>query len=136
MDAIVIGIDVSRDKPDIAVRPGGAVFRASRDAAGLDAMIARLAPLAPAAGAVEATGGFETVGVASLAATGMPVVVANPAQLRSFAQALGKRAKTGPAGAAVIAHFAEAAKPKIRPLPDDATQLLPVPLQGAVRSFK
>ena len=67
MDAIVVGIDVSKDKLDIAVRPGGAVFGASRDAAGRDAVIARLAPLSPAAVAVEATGGFETV-VAQVAA--------------------------------------------------------------------
>jgi transposase len=124
MDAIVVGIDVSKDKLDIAVRPGGAVFGASRDAAGRDAVIARLAPLSPAAVAVEATGGFETVVAASLAAAGLPVIVVNPAQVRAFAQALGKRAKTDPIDAAVIAHFAEAAKPALRPLPDEATQLL------------
>jgi transposase len=61
---------------------------------------------------------------ASLAAAGLPVVVVSPAQVRSFAQALGKRAKTDPIEAMVIAHFAEAAKPEIRPLPDDATPLL------------
>ncbi|MGH6840953.1 MAG: IS110 family transposase [Methylocella sp.] len=124
MDAIVVGIDVSKDKLDIAVRPGGEAFSASRDAQGLDAVIARLAPLSPAAVAVEATGGFETVVAASLAAAGLPVVVVNPAQVRSFAQALGKRAKTDPIDATVIAHFVEATKPDIRPLPDEATQLL------------
>ena len=124
MDTIVVGIDVSKDKLDIAVRPSGEIFSTSRDAAGLDAVIARLAPLAPAVVAVEATGGFETVVAASLAAAGLPVVVVNPAQVRSFAQALGKRAKTDPIDAAVIAHFAEATKPEIRPLPDAATQLL------------
>ena len=55
MDTIVVGIDVSKDKLDIAVRPSGEVFGTSRDAAGLDALIARLAPLSPAAVAVEAT---------------------------------------------------------------------------------
>ena len=94
MDTIVVGIDVSKDKLDIAVRPSGEVFGTSRDAQGLDALIARLAPLAPGAVAVEATGGFETVVAASLAAAGLPVVVVNPAQVRSFARALGKRAKT------------------------------------------
>ena len=58
--------------------------------------------------AVEATGGFETVVAAGLAAAGLPVVVVNPAQVRAFAKALGKRAKTDPIDAAVIAHFAEA----------------------------
>jgi transposase len=111
MDTIVVGIDVSKDKLDIAVRPSQDVFSTSRDAAGLDALVARLTPLSPAAGAVEATGGFETVVAASLAAAGLPVVVVNPAQVRSFAQALGKRAKTDPIDACVIAHFAEAANP-------------------------
>jgi len=124
MDAIVAGIDVSKDKLDIAVRPAGETFSASRDAAGLDAVIARLAPLSPSAVAVEATGGFETVVVASLAAAGLPAVVVNPAQVRSFAQALGRRAKTDPIDAMVIAHFTEATKPEIRPLPNEAAQLL------------
>lgn len=124
MDTIVAGIDVSKDKLDIAVRPGGEVFATSRDAAGLDAAIARLAPLSPVVVAVEATGGFETVVAASLAAAGLPVVVVNPAQVRAFAIALGKRAKTDPIDAMVIAHFVAATKPEIRPLPDAATQLL------------
>jgi transposase len=124
MDTIVVGIDVSKDKLDIAVRPSGEAFSASRDAQGLDALIARLAPLSPAAVAVEATGGFETGVAASLAAAGLPVVVVNPAQVRAFAQALGKRAKTDPVDAMVIAHFVEATKPDIRPLPDEASRLL------------
>jgi transposase len=80
--------------------------------------------LAPEAVAVEATGGFETVVAASLAAAGLPVVGVNPAEVRAFAQALGKHAKTDPIDAMVIAHFAEATKPDIRPLKDEATQLL------------
>jgi transposase len=124
MDTIVVGIDVSKDKLDIAVRPSGEAFSASRDAQGLDALIARLAPLSPAAVAVEATGGFEAVVAASLAAAGLPVAVVNPAQVRAFAKALGKRAKTDPIDAAVIAHFIEATKPDIRPLPDEASRLL------------
>ena len=84
----------------------------------------RLAPLAPAAVAVEATGGHETVVAASLAAAGFPALVVNPAQVRSFAQALGKRAKTDPIDARVIAHFVEATKPEIRPLPDAETRRL------------
>ena len=87
-------------------------------------MIARLAPLAPAAVAVEATGGFETVVAASLGAAGLPVVVVNPAQVRAFARALGRRAKTDPIDADTIARFAEATKPQARPLPDVATRLL------------
>jgi transposase len=106
------------------VRPTGEVFGVGRDAEGLDALLARLSPLSPAAVAVEATGGYETVVVANLAAAGLPVVVVNPAQVRSFAQALGRRAKTDPIDAGVIAHFVEATRPEVRPLPDAATQLL------------
>jgi transposase len=124
MDAIVVGIDVSKDRLDVAVRPSGEMFVVTRDAEGLDALIARLRPLAPAAVAVEATGGYETVVAASLAAAGLAVVVVNPAQVRSFAQALGKRAKSDPIDAAIIAHFLEATKPEIRPLPDAETRLL------------
>jgi transposase len=124
MDAIVIGIDVSKDRLDVAVRPTGETFVVARDAEGLDVLIARLTPLVPAAVAVEATGGYETVVAASLAAAGLAVVVVNPAQVRNFAQALGKRAKSDPIDAGVIAHFLEATKPEIRPLPDAETRLL------------
>jgi transposase len=74
--------------------------------------------------ALEATGGYETVVAASIAAAGLPVAVVNPAQVRAFAQALGKRAKTDPLDAGVIAHFAEATKPALRALPDTDTQRL------------
>jgi transposase len=124
MDAIVVGIDVSKDRLDVAVRPTGETFAIERDAEGLSRLIARLAPLEPKAIAVEATGGYETVVAASLSAAGLPVVVVNPAQVRAFAKALGKRAKTDPIDAAVIAHFVEAAKPDIRPMPDEQTRLL------------
>lgn len=125
MDAIVIvGIDVSKDRLDVAVRPGGEAFFVRRDGNGIAALIERLGPLGPAAIAVEATGGFETVVAAGLAGAGLPVIVVNPAQVRAFANALGKRAKTDPIDAGVIAHFVEATKPAIRPLPDEETQLL------------
>jgi transposase len=74
--------------------------------------------------ALEATGGFETVVTAALAAAGLPVVIVNPAQVRAFAKAIGQRAKTDPIDAGVIAHFAEATRPRIRPLPDADTRLL------------
>ena len=124
MDAIVVGIDVSKDRLDVHVRPTGTALSYSRDAAGIEALIGALGPVAAQIIAVEATGGFETVVVASLAAAGLPVVVVNPAQVRAFAAAIGRRAKTDPIDAAVIAHFAEATKPAVRPLPDAATQAL------------
>jgi transposase len=124
MDATVVGIDVSKDRLDVAIRPAGEAFVVGRDTQGLRDLIARLKPLAPSMIALEATGGYETVVAASLAAAGLPVVVVNPAQVRAFAQALGKRAKTDPLDASVIAHFAEATKPAIRPLPDADTRRL------------
>jgi transposase len=124
MDAIVVGIDVSKDRLDVHVHPSGETFGVARNAEGLEALNARIAPLGPWAVAVEATGGFESVVAASLGGAGLPVIVVNPAQVRAFANALGKRAKTDPIDAAVIARFVEATKPEIRPLPDADTRLL------------
>lgn len=124
MDAIVVGIDVSKDRLDVVTRPAGEHFVVARDPQGLRELIARLKPLAPVAIGVEATGGYETVVAASLAAAGLPVVVVNPAQVRAFAQALNRRVKTDPIDAGVIAHFVEATKPPPRPLPDVQTQRL------------
>jgi len=123
MDATVVGIDVAKDRLDVCVRPGGESFVVSRTGAGIEELTDRLKKLAPRVVAVEATG-FETVVAAGLASAALPVVVVNPAQVRAFAQALGKRAKTDPIDAAVIAHFIEATKAEPRPLPDEMTRLL------------
>jgi transposase len=124
MDATVVGIDISKDRLDVHLHPAGESFAVARNAEGLDALIARLGPLGVQTVAMEATGGFETVVVASLGGAGLPVIVVNPAQVRAFAQALGKRAKTDPIDAAVIARFVAATKPEIRPLPNADTRLL------------
>ncbi|WPO41320.1 IS110 family transposase [Tardiphaga sp. 42S5] len=124
MDAIYVGIDVSKDRLDVAMRPGGESFAVARNGAGIDDLIARLKARPPLVVAIEATGGFETVVAAGLAGADLPVVVVNPAQVRAFANALGKRAKTDPIDAMVIAHFTEATKPQLRPLPDATTRLL------------
>ncbi len=124
MENIIVGIDVSKDRLDVAVRPSGEFFVVERNAAGLEQLIKRLKAISPRIVALEATGGFETVAAAALASAELPVVIVNPAQVRSFAKAIGQRAKTDPIDAAVIAHFAEATKPEPRPLPDEATRLL------------
>ena len=124
MDAIYVGFDVSKDRLDVAVRPSGESFFVNRTGAGIDELIERLKAVSLRLAAIEATGGFETVVAAGLAGAGLPVVVVNPAQVRAFAQALGRRAKTDPIDAAVIAHFAEATKPQVRQLPDETTQML------------
>jgi len=122
--AVVVGIDVSKDRLDVHVRPSGETLTVERTAAGLDALCCRLRQIAPRIVALEATGGFETIATAALAAAGLPVVVVDPAQVRSFARALGRRAKTDPIDAAVIAHFAAATEIEVRPLKDQATRLL------------
>ena len=124
MDIITVGIDVSKNRLDVAVRPSGEAFSVERNAGGLEQLVGRLRELGPHLVALEATGGFETIAAAALAAAQLPVVVVNPAQIRAFAVAIGQRAKTDPIDAAVIAHFAEATKPQVRLLPDEATRLL------------
>lgn len=124
MDATVVGIDVAKDRLDVCVRPSGESFVVARTGAGIAELAERLQKLAPRIVAIEATGGFETVVAAGLAAAALPIVVVNPAQVRAFAVALGRRAKTDPIDAAVIAHFVEATKAEPRPLPDETTRLL------------
>jgi transposase len=124
MDAIYVGVDVSKDRLDVHVRPSAEAFVMARDGKGLEELVERLRTLAPHLIAVEATGGFETIVAAAVAGAGLPLVVVNPAQVRHFAQAVGKRAKTDPIDAAVIAHFVEAVKPELRALPDEAQRLL------------
>jgi transposase len=123
MDAYV-GIDVSKDRLDIHVRPSEEAFAVSRDGKGLEQLAERLRELSPTLVAVEATGGFEVIVAAAIAGAGLPLAVVNPAQIRHFAQAVGKRAKTDPVDAGVIAHFAEAVRPVPRALPDEAARLL------------
>ena len=124
MDATYIGIDVSKDRLDVHVRPSGEAFVVARDGKGLEELIDRLRARSPALVAVEATGGFETIAAAAIAGAMLPLVVVNPAQVRHFARAVGKRAKTDPIDAEVIARFAEAVKPQPRPLPDEQARLL------------
>ena len=124
MDATYVGIDVSKDRVDVHVEPTGEAFAVARDGEGLAALVERLKPLAPQLVAVEATGGFETTVAAAVAGAKLPLAVVNPAQVRHYAQALGRHAKTDRIDAAVIARFAAAVRPEPRPLPDAATQAL------------
>jgi transposase len=124
MDKIYVGIDVSKDRLDVHVRPTGEAFAVTRDGKGLEELIERLRTVSPALIAVEATGGFETIVAAAVAGAGFPLAVVNPAQVRHFAQAVGKRAKSDPIDAGVIARFAQAVKPEPRSIPDAATRML------------
>jgi transposase len=124
MEPVYIGIDVAKDRLDVHVRPTGEAFALARDAAGLEALCERLAKLKPALVVIEATGGFEVTVAAALAAARLPLAVVNPRQIRDFARATGRLAKTDALDAAAIAHFAAAVKPEARPLPDAAAQAL------------
>lgn len=116
---VFVGIDVAKDRLDVHVLPADAAFAVPRDDDGLSKLVERLTPLAPALIVLEATGGFETVVTAALAGAGLPVVVVNPRQIRDFARAMGRLAKTDRLDAEAIAHFADRVRPPIRPLPDE-----------------
>ena len=121
---VCAGIDVSKVALDVALRPGGEQWRSTNDETGITELVGRLRPLAPGLIVLEATGGLERLVVAALALAGLPLAVVNPRQVRDFAKATGRLAKTDALDAAVLAHFAEAIRPEPRPLPDDASQAL------------
>lgn len=120
-----VGIDVAKRQLDIAERPGGERWALGNDGAGIAAVLERLSGAGPIALIVlEATGGYEIPVVAALTAVGLPVVVVNARQVRDFARAVGKLAKTDAIDAAILAQFAEAVRPERRALPDELTQTL------------
>jgi transposase len=121
--AIFIGVDISQDTVDVAVQPGTA-FQMANDEQGIAVVVDRLQALQPTLIVLEATGGLEVPLVGALAAVGLPVVVINPRQVRDFARATGQLAKTDRLDAQVLARFAEAIRPPIRPVPDEQTQAL------------
>ena len=124
MEQIYVGIDVAKDRLDVHVLPSGEAFAVARDGEGLAALVERLAASRPALIVLEATGGFETVVAAALGAAHLPLAVVNPRQIRDFARALGRLAKTDALDAQAIALFAERIHPEPRPLPDAAAQAL------------
>lgn len=119
-----VGIDVSKARLDVGVRPSGERFATTRDEAGLCDLVKRLQAIKPELVVLEATGGYEQVVLAALVGGGIPAVAVNPQQVRSFAKALGQRAKSDPIDADVMAHFADAVRPALRPLPDEAARTL------------
>jgi transposase len=119
-----VGIDVAKDRLDVHLRPSGQSFAVARDGEALAALVERLRGLAPALVVTEATGGYETVVASALAAAQLPLAVVNPRQIRDFARATGKLAKTDRLDAAAIAHFAEAIRPPARPVAEPEAQAL------------
>lgn len=122
---ITVGIDVSKERLDVHVHPAGEQFAVGNDQAGAEALVERLRALPELLGiGVEASGRYERLVAGVLAAAGLPVLVLNPAQVRSYAGALGQRAKTDPLDARVIARFVAAVRPEPRPLADAQTSEL------------
>ena len=119
-----IGIDVSKATLDIASLPDGESWSVTNDDPGFAELAPRLLALTPTLVVLEATGGFESPAVAALAKAGLPILVVNPRQVRDFAQAMGRLAKTDALDAAILAKFAQRVRPAPRPLPDEAAQLL------------
>jgi transposase len=119
-----IGIDVSKDRLDVHIRPSGQGFAVMRDGQGLDQLAIDLAALSPALIVLEATGGFEITVAAALAGVGLPLAVVNPRQIRDFARATGQLAKTDALDARVIALFAERIRPQPRPIAEGDSQTL------------
>lgn len=119
-----VGIDVSKDRLDVHLCPGGEAFATPRNGEGLADLLERLDALPVELVVLEATGGFETVVAAALAGARLPLAIVNPRQIRHFARATGRLAKTDALDAAIIARFAEAVRPEPRPLPDAEAQAL------------
>ena len=111
----LVGIDVSKDRVDVHVRPDALAFACTTGPDGLADLVNRLTPLHPLLVAMEASGGYEGVIAAALTEAGLPVAIVNPRQVRKFAGAIGRLAKTD---AGVIAHFADAIRPAPKPMPD------------------
>lgn len=121
------GVDVSKERLDVSIRRNEAAehtsFGVTNDEAGIEALVARLVAECPVLVVLEATGGFERSVIAALAAAGLPVAVVNPRQARDFARATGRLAKTDRIDAGVLAHFAQAVRPKPRSLPEEEAQV-------------
>jgi transposase len=121
---VFIGIDVARDSLEVAVRPTGQQWRVANTTAGIAELLVGVRAPRPTLIVLEATGGLELPLLGVLGSAGLPVVAVNPRQVRDFAKAVGKLAKTDVLDAQVLAHFADAVRPAVRPLPDAATRAL------------
>src|SRR5512143_2471572 len=121
---MLIGIDVAKAELVVAARPSGDRWTVANDERGVRTLVDRLQRDTPELVVLEATGGYELLVVGALAAAQLPVVVVNPRQVRDFARATGRLAKTDRIDADILALFAERVRPTMRPLPDvDAQEL-------------
>lgn len=118
-----VGIDVAKDTLDVCTSANEA-FRCANDLDGIESLVKRLKALPVERVVLEATGGYEAPLVAGLAAAALPVIVINPRQVRDFAKASARLAKTDQIDAAVLVAFAQAIQPEVRPLKDEQTRAL------------
>jgi transposase len=121
---VFVGIDVSKQWLDVAVHNRPDTWRESNEPKGWLALVKRLKKLKPSLVVLEATGGFEMLVTAELHHANLPVVVMNAKRVRDFARATGRLAKTDKLDAQVIAHFAAAVRPAVRPLPSEEEEQL------------
>ncbi|HUV06020.1 MAG TPA: transposase, partial [Armatimonadota bacterium] len=119
-----VGIDVAKDTLQVHVRPTDESFSISNTVGGVEALIERIAPLSPELIVLEATGKLEALAMGAIAHAGLPVARVNPRQVREFARAIGRAAKTDAIDASVLAHYAEAVRPRAHQLlAEDAQEL-------------
>ena len=121
---LTVGLDVSKAEIAVATYPVATSWTSLTTPAAIDDLIARLVDLHPELVVVEATGGYERAVVAAGAAAGLPIAIVNPRQVRAFAKAVGRLAKTDAIDAALLALFGARVRPAVRPLPDADTHAL------------
>lgn len=119
-----VGIDVAKAELVVSVLPSGERFTVANDERGTRTLVERLRACGPTLIVLEATGGYELLGVAALAAASLPVVIVNPRQVRDFAKATGQLAKTDRIDADILARFADVVRPAVRPIAGDEAQEL------------
>ena len=124
VQSIFVGVDVSQEQLDYAVRPTGEHGHIPNTETGVVELVKQLVVVHPTLIVLEATGGLELAATAALISAGCPVAVVNPRQVRDFAKATGELAKTDRIDASLLAHFAEAIRPRVQELPDEQAQRL------------
>lgn len=124
MSQVYVGLDVSKDQIEVAIRPGGTQWQVTNDERGVAQLVTQLQAFTPRLVILEATGGYELLAASALTVAGVAVALVNPRQVRHFGRAIGQLAKTDPLDADLLARFGERVQPEPRTLPDEATQTL------------
>ena len=122
MTDVFVGIDVSKDQLDVAIRPSGETWQVANTDLGIATLVNRLVKVEPALVVLEATGRLESAAVSAMAVAGIPLAIVNPRQVRDFARSTGRLAKTDKLDAQMLARFADVVRPEPRPLPDETQQ--------------